>query len=39
MYHLFFMFIGRLLVTNLRLIWHSQTMPRINLCKLTKLST
>ncbi|KAI0210261.1 Bardet-Biedl syndrome-like protein 5 [Lamellibrachia satsuma] len=22
---------GRLLVTNLRLIWHSQTMPRVNL--------
>ena len=25
---------GRLLVTNLRVIWHSQTMPRVSLCEL-----
>ena len=25
---------GRLLVTNLRVIWHSQSMPRVSLCKL-----
>ena len=25
---------GRLLVTNLRVIWHSQTMPRVSLCDL-----
>lgn len=24
---------GRLIVTNLRLLWHSLTTPRINLCK------
>ena len=24
---------GRILVTNLRIIWHSQTMPRVSLCK------
>ena len=24
---------GRLLVTNLRIMWHSKTLPRINLCK------
>ena len=24
---------GRLMVTNLRLIWHSLTMPRVSLCK------
>jgi len=24
---------GRLMITNLRVIWHSLTMPRINLCK------
>ena len=30
---LLILFIGRLLVTNLRLIWHSQSMPRVNLCK------
>lgn len=23
---------GRLLITNLRLLWHSQTMPRVSLC-------
>ena len=23
---------GRLMVTNLRIIWHSKTLPRINLC-------
>lgn len=26
---------GKLLVTNLRLIWHSINLPRVNLCKLT----
>ena len=25
-------FSGKLLVTNLRIIWHSQAMPRVNLC-------
>ena len=25
---------GRLLITNLRVIWHSQSMPRVSLCKL-----
>ena len=25
---------GRILVTNLRVIWHSQSMPRVSLCKL-----
>lgn len=24
---------GKLLVTNLRLIWHSINLPRVNLCK------
>ena len=24
---------GRILVTNLRLIWHSASMPRVSLCK------
>lgn len=24
---------GRMLVTNLRTIWHSRTMPRVSLCK------
>ena len=24
---------GRVLVTNLRILWHSQTRPRVNLCK------
>lgn len=24
---------GRLVITNLRIIWHSLTMPRVNLCK------
>ena len=24
---------GRLLVTNLRVIWHSANMPRVSLCK------
>ena len=24
---------GRILVTNLRVIWHSQSMPRVSLCK------
>ncbi len=24
---------GRLLVTNLRVIWHSQSMPRVSLCE------
>ena len=24
---------GRLLVTNLRVIWHSSTMQRVSLCK------
>lgn len=23
---------GRLLITNLRLLWHSQSMPRVSLC-------
>ena len=26
---------GRLLVTNLRVIWHSQSMPRVSLCMLS----
>ena len=25
--------LGRLLVTNLRIIWHSLALPRVNLCK------
>ncbi len=25
--------VGRLIVTNLRIIWHSLAIPRINLCK------
>ena len=25
---------GRLLITNLRVMWHSQSMPRVSLCKL-----
>ena len=25
---------GRLLITNLRVIWHSASMPRVSLCKL-----
>ena len=28
-----FWFAGRLIVSNLRLIWHSLGMPRVNLCK------
>ena len=24
---------GRILVTNLRLIWHSQALPRVSLCR------
>ena len=24
---------GRIIVTNLRVIWHSQSMPRVSLCK------
>ena len=24
---------GRLLITNLRVIWHSASMPRVSLCK------
>ena len=24
---------GRILVTNLRVIWHSQSMPRVSLCE------
>ena len=24
---------GRILVTNLRVIWHSKSMPRVSLCK------
>jgi len=24
---------GKLMVTNLRLIWHSTSYPRVNLCK------
>jgi len=32
-YLIIIVFLGRLLVTNLRLIWHSQSMPRVNLCK------
>ena len=27
---------GRLLVTNLRVIWHSASMPRVSLCKFLK---
>ncbi len=27
---------GRVLVTNLRVIWHSQSMPRVSLCKYLK---
>ena len=26
---------GRLLITNLRVMWHSQTMPRVSLCALS----
>jgi Protein of unknown function (DUF1448). len=26
---------GRLVITNLRVIWHSLTMPRVNLCEFT----
>ena len=29
----FCIFSGRLMVTNLRIIWHSIEMPRANLCK------
>lgn len=32
---LFCLVVGRLLVTNLRIIWHCITMPRVNLCKCT----
>ena len=35
-YLIIIVFLGRLLVTNLRLIWHSQSMPRVNLCKCFK---
>lgn len=28
-----YIFVGRLLVTNLRIIWHSLALPRVNLCK------
>jgi Bardet-Biedl syndrome 5 protein len=24
---------GRLVIKNLRILWHSHSMPRINLCK------
>lgn len=24
---------GRLIITNIRLLWHSMTSPRVNLCK------
>lgn len=24
---------GRLIVTNLRIIWHSMALPKVNLCK------
>ena len=24
---------GRLIITNLRIIWHSASLPRVNLCK------
>lgn len=27
---------GRLLITNLRVIWHSASMPRVSLCKFIK---
>lgn len=27
---------GRLIVTNLRILWHSMTSPRINLCNSIK---
>ena len=27
---------GRLIITNLRTIWHSMTMPRVSLCKFTQ---
>jgi len=30
---------GKLIVTNLRLIWQSKKFPKINLCKLTAIST
>lgn len=26
-------FAGRLLITNLRIIWHSLALPRVNLCE------
>ena len=26
-------FLGKMIVTNLRIIWHSMAMPRVNLCK------
>lgn len=26
---------GRLIITNLRILWHSMSSPRVNLCKLT----
>jgi len=25
---------GRLIITNLRILWHSMTTPRVSLCKL-----
>ena len=31
-YHYLFV-AGRLIVTNLRVIWHSQALARVNLCK------
>ena len=24
---------GRLIITNLRIIWHSASLPRVNLCE------
>ena len=30
---------GRILVTNLRVIWHSQSMPRVSLCKCAEART
>ena len=29
----FYLLSGKLVVSNLRLIWHSMAMPRVNLCK------
>jgi len=29
---LFLNYIGKLTITNIRLMWHSHTSPRINLC-------